>query len=236
MGVLDANHAALDAQDAVRDVAQLEHIALETLDREVLVHRADELRLGFQHDAVVGVIGNRSTRGNGRKPCAAAPAQHVIDGIVVKQRAMTAASGRETFREHAHDFVELPAFEITEGMRAAQQGEQSVLIPFASGDFGHDLLRENVERFGGHVELVQLTAAHAVEQCGAFDQIVARQGKQPPLGRAADRVPRAADALQKGCNGAGRSQLADEIDVADVDAELQGCGGDQRPQLTALES
>src|SRR5207237_2175945 len=39
--VLDPDAALLDAQNAVRHVAELEDIALQALDREVLVHRAD---------------------------------------------------------------------------------------------------------------------------------------------------------------------------------------------------
>ena len=60
-------------------------------------------------------------------------------------------------------------------------------------------------------------------------------GKEPPLGRAADRVARAADALQKRRDRARRAELADEVDVADVDAELERGGGDQRFQLAALQ-
>ena len=41
--VLDAHAPALDAQDALRRVAELEDVAGDALDREVLVHRADEL-------------------------------------------------------------------------------------------------------------------------------------------------------------------------------------------------
>ena len=45
----------------------------------------------------------------------------------------------------------------------------------------------------------------------------------------------AADALQEARDRARRADLADEIDVADVDAEFERGGGDQRLQLAALE-
>ena len=45
----------------------------------------------------------------------------------------------------------------------------------------------------------------------------------------------AADALQEGRDRARRAELADEVDVADVDAELERGGGDQRLQLAGLE-
>ena len=45
----------------------------------------------------------------------------------------------------------------------------------------------------------------------------------------------AADALQEARDRARRAELADQIDVADVDAELERGGRDQRLQLAALE-
>jgi len=57
--VLDAHRAALDAQDAIRRVAELEHVAGQALDREILVDRADHLRLRLEDDRVVGRVRNR---------------------------------------------------------------------------------------------------------------------------------------------------------------------------------
>ena len=42
--------------------------------------------------------------------------------------------------------------------------------------------------------------------------------------------------MQKTGNGAGTAQLADQIDLADVDAQFQRGGGDQRLQLAALQT
>jgi hypothetical protein len=44
-------------------------------------------------------------------------------------------------------------------------------------------------------------------------------------------VPRAADALQEGGDAVRRGDLAHEVDVADVDAELEGGGGHQHLEL-----
>ena len=74
-----------------------------------------------------------------------------------------------------------------------------------------------------------------VEQRRAFDQFVARQREQPALGRAVDRVAGAADALQKRRDRARRAELADEIDLADIDAEFERGGRDQRLQGAVLE-
>ena len=85
------------------------------------------------------------------------------------------------------------------------------------------------------VEAVELAAPHAVDKRGALDEIVARERKQPALGRAADRVAGTADALQEGRDRARRADLADEIDVADVDAELERGGRHQRLEFAALQ-
>ncbi len=76
---------------------------------------------------------------------------------------------------------------------------------------------------------------HAVDQRRAFDQFVARQREQPALGRAVDRVPGAPDPLQKARDRARRAELADQIDIADIDAELQGRGRHQRFQRAMLQ-
>ena len=44
-----------------------------------------------------------------------------------------------------------------------------------------------------------------------------------------------AGALQESGDGTRRADLADQIHVADVDAQLQRRGGHQRPQLAALQ-
>ena len=48
--------------------------------------------------------------------------------------------------------------------------------------------------------------------------------------------PDAADALQERVDRARRAQLAHQIDIADVDAQLERCGRDQQLQLAALEA
>ena len=48
-------------------------------------------------------------------------------------------------------------------------------------------------------------------------------------------MPRAADALKEGRDRARRADLADEFDVADVDAELERGGGDHRFQFARLQ-
>jgi hypothetical protein len=48
-------------------------------------------------------------------------------------------------------------------------------------------------------------------------------------------MPRAPDALQQARDRARRAELAHQIDIADVDAELERCGRDQRLQRTGFQ-
>ena len=70
----------------------------------------------------------------------------------------------------------------------------------------------------------------------AFDQIVARgRETRRPFGMPSIGVARSADALQERGDPMRRSDLADQIDVADVDAQLERRGRDERAQRAALQ-
>ena len=235
--VLDAHPSRLDAQDAVGDVAELEDVALQALDGEVLVHRADELRLRLEDHLVVGGVGDRAAGGERGEARAAPALDDAVDGVVVHERAVAAAARAVAFGEHAARARRTRrACRSRYGQARAHQREQLVLVPLARRDFGHDLLRQHVEGLAGHAQPVELAAPHRSEQRRALDQVVARQREQPPLGRAAERVAGAADALQEGRDRARRAELAHQVDLADVDAELERGGGDQRAQLAALQA
>src|SRR5579871_2697008 len=49
-------------------------------------------------------------------------------------------------------------------------------------------------------------------------------------------MPRASNALQEGVDRARRAQLAHQVDIADVDAELQRGCGNERFELASLET
>src|SRR5690606_18156657 len=77
--------------------------------------------------------------------------------------------------------------------------------------------------------------SHTIEQRGGFDEIVEGDGEQTPLWQRADGVARTPDALQEGVDRTRRTDLADEIDIADVDPQFQRSGRHQRAQLARLE-
>jgi hypothetical protein len=141
--------------------------------------------------------------------------------VAMDVRRASAAAGAEAFGEHAHDGVELLARQRTVRVRSAHQGVQRILVPFLAGDLGDDLLGQHVERLHRLHQRVELAAPDAIEQRRAFDQVVAAGGKEARLGRAAHRVAGTAGTLQEGGDRARRGELADQVDVADVDAELQ---------------
>ena len=123
-----------------------------------------------------------------------------------------------------------------ERRRPPHQREEVVGAPLLRRDLGHDLLGEDVERQLGQLDGVEAAAVHRSEQRGALDQLVARERVEAALGRAGPAVVRAADALEEGGDAAGRADLAHELDRADVDAQLERRGGDQRPQLAGPQS
>ena len=181
--VLDAHASALDAQDAIRAVAQLEDVARQALDRKVLVQRADESAGRLEHHLVIGVVRNRSTTGDRGESRAAPRAQAVIDRVPMQVGAAAAASRAEALGEHAHDVVELGARESAIRPGAANQFVELVLTILARGDFGDDLLREHIERLvagwaGGRARRARTASSSAAHSTSSSRL----SGKSRPLG------------------------------------------------------
>jgi hypothetical protein len=85
-------------------------------------------------------------------------------------------------------------------------------------------------------EAVELAGAHLADQRGLLQQIVAGGGEEAAFGDGSAPVAGAADALHGDGDGAGAGDLADEVNVADVDAEFEGGGGDKYADLAGLET
>ena len=146
-----------------------------------------------------------------------------------------AAALADAVAQHGHDRVEVVAGEVAVGGGAAHEVEEGVDRPVLAGGLGDDLLRQHVERGDGLLDAVEAAGADGADQGGALDQLVAGGGEELAARRQAEGVPGAPDALQEGADGAGRGDLADEVDGADVDAQFQGGGRDERAQVAALE-
>ena len=235
LGVLHPDRPALDPLNAIRRVAKLKNIARHALDGEILVHRADGLVLRLEQHLVVGGVGDRAAGGERGRPRAAPSAQNAIDRIAMDERAAAAPAGGEALAQHAHDRIEIPSRQGAERPRAAQPIIELRLRPILRGHFCNDLLREHIERPLWDRQAVKLSATDAVEKGRALDEIVARERKQAPLWRAADRMTGTADPLQEGRDRARRAHLTNEIDVADVDPEFERGGRHQGFQFAPLQ-
>ncbi len=83
--------------------------------------------------------------------------------------------------------------------------------------------------------LSRSTAANRTQQRKRFHEVVSRHREHAPFRCARERVARSADPLQQRGDAMRRADLTDEIDVADIDAELERRGRDERFQLAAFQ-
>ena len=215
--------ARLDAPDAPRVRPEDEHVARHALDRPVLVDRADERLVRVEHDAVVGDVGDRAAVRERHDARRAPPAQRPVDAIAVHAaRRRDRACGAAPFGDARDDVVEVARARAprraSPGGRASKSASSR---PLARRALGHDLLREDVERRARRVDAIEPPARDRADERGALDELVARRREEPPARRAPERVARAPDALQERRDRARRADLADEVDRADVDPQLE---------------
>src|SRR5579875_3141642 len=121
-------------------------------------------------------------------------------------------------------------------MHSAQQLQQIGFVDFflLRGN-RDDLLRRDVETVSWNLDLVDPAAANRADGGRAFEQIVGRQGEEASLRDAAEGVARTANPLNRRRDRFRRIDLADEIDRADIDSQLQRRGRDDGLQFTALK-
>ncbi len=153
----------------------------------------------------------------------------------MQARARAAPARGDAFGQHVHHRVEVRPLHLGVGRGAAAQREELILVPFLGGAGCDDLLGEHVERGHAHGDAIDLAATGRPHEGRALDELVAGEGKEPPLGYRAQGVSGAADALESGGDGARRAEETGEIHRAHVDAELEGSGGHHHRQLARLE-
>jgi hypothetical protein len=128
------------------------------------------------------------------------------------------------------------ARELGVRLRAADPLEESILLPRLFDARGDDLLRKDVDAVAWVVDDVEVAGVHGAQQSCGGDEFFARKRKEPPFGDEAHRMSRASHALQQRRDVCRYADLDHELDVADVDAELEGGGGDQGAQFAGLEA
>ncbi len=225
-----------DAADTPTGVAEEHDVAGMGLDGEILIEGADDGFLRQGNDVEERGLGDGSAGGDGGQARTSPGAEAVIDLVAVEVGSEASALGADAFAEHDENLVKGFAGEVAVVAGAADEGEELVFIPFVGGAGGDDLLGEDVERRVRQGELVEVLLADGANDGGALDEFVAGGGEEAALGDGSSPVSGAAYALQGDGDGAGRADLADEIDVADVDAEFERGGGDEDAALALLEA
>ena len=100
MRILDADPSCFHAPDAIGRIAELEDVAGEAFDGEVLVDGADDHIRRLQQHLEIGIVGDGTTRGDRREPRPAPPAQHIIDLVAMDQRPTPPSRCGEAVGEH----------------------------------------------------------------------------------------------------------------------------------------
>jgi hypothetical protein len=154
----------------------------------------------------------------------------------VEERRGAAGTLADALAEHLDDLVEVLALEVAVGGGATDEVEEGVVGPVLASALGDELLGEDVEGGDGLDDAVEEAAADGADEGGALDELVAGRGEEAAVRTEAEGMAGAADALEEGGDGAGRADLDDEVDGADVDAELQGGRADEGAHLAVLEA
>ncbi len=114
--------------------------------------------------------------------------------------------------------------------------EERLLVPALGTTGCNDLLHQHIDRRVRDLQPVELTGDHLAHQGSLFQQIVARHGKEAAFGNGTSPVAGAADPLHGDGDRARGLNLADEVDRADIDTELQRGGGDQDLDLALFQA
>ena len=155
-----------------------------------------------------------------------------VDGVVVEVGAPPAPSGLDAPRDQVDHLVERLPGQV--GVRGGppHQVEEGVDLPLPGRrHLGHQLLGQDVERCHRRLQHVEVSGPDPGQEGGALDQLVAGQRVEPSGRGALQLVVGPSHPLEEGADGPGRADLADQLDRSDVDAQLEGGGGHQGPQV-----
>jgi hypothetical protein len=237
VGVFDEDAAyGFDLLDAPAGVAEQDDVAGGGVDGKVLVERGDLEPFGLQDDGVVVGVGDGSAVGDGDHAGSATGMEVALHAVAEEVGAVASAAGFDALVEDDEELVEVFAGEVAVGIGAAEDVEERVLVPGLGPAGGHDLLHEDVDGGVGDFEAIELAGAHLADESGLLHQVVAGGGEEAALGDGSAPVAGTADALHGHGDGAGGVDLADEVDVADVDSELERGGGDEDFDLAVFEA
>src|SRR5262245_9149183 len=146
------------------------------------------------------------------------------------ERGSTAAGRREPFAHHGDDRVEVGTRQISIRPCTSDEREELIFGVLTARGLCGDLLREDVERRVLSNDRIEIAAPRRAQQRRRLDEIVERHREHAALRHARNGVTRSADALEQRGNAMRRPDLADQIDMTDVDAELEPRRPDERLQ------
>ena len=145
--------------------AQQEDVTRHRFGGPVLVDRADEGLVGFEHYSVVAQFGDGATRGERRQACPLAPTELPVDRVVVDVGGSGAPAGENALADQFDNLVEGLPGQVAVVVRPTDQLEEIVGAPLLGGGLGHDLLGEDVEGCLGWMHRVETTGTYGGQQC-----------------------------------------------------------------------
>jgi len=151
------------------------------------------------------------------------------------QPCQAATAGHIALAQQLHHVVEVFTRQGTVRPRTPAQGIQRLFVLLRCRDGRHNLLGQNVERGFGHLHRIQPALLHGTHEGQALQQLVPREGEQPPAGQPPKIMARPAYPLEKCGHRPRRAYLAHQVDVSHVDAQFQRSGGHNGLQLAALQ-
>ena len=205
--------------------AQREDVAGHRLGRPVFVHRTDERVVRVEEHPVVAELGDGAAAGERGHASASAARHRVVLGVVVQPPRPHSPSGQHPVGGELDTLVELGASDRLKRSGCGHQREELVEVPLVGGHFGDKLLDQDVERCDGRDDGIEAPAVDGGEERTTLDQVVAGLREQPTLRYSVAIVVGSTDSLEERGDVPGRTELADEVDRPNVNAEFERrCG------------
>jgi len=234
-GVLDADFPHFDTSHSPGVVAEKKDIAPGTVDGKIFVDRPYTRFGRLFDDIVVTSVGDRPSSGDGSQSSTSSRAQDLVHAIEMEHRRPATSTRRETFGEHLDGVVEILLVEVAVGRGSGHQIPQGADRNIFVGDGGDNLLRQDIETGFGNLNPIEFALPDRPDGGRGLDHLVPGQGEENSLGDLPEPMPRSTHSLQKGGNRPWSAEMTDEVDVANIDAQLKrGCRYDHG-HLTTLQ-
>ena len=226
-----------DAVDAPGLGAEAEGLADGGFPDELLVEFADDrARFGVANLEVAAV--RNGAAGGVEREQRPAPRLHGLPHAVEGEPWPQVANARAGVAagEHFHHQVEVFALQVGVGGGADEDAVEGVRGALLGTRAGNDGLRQHVERILQGAQRLDVAFPHRLGEHRGFDEVPRMGGEQGAAAGFADAMPGAPNALHRGGDGRRRLDEHDFVQVADVDAHLQGTGGDDGLEFALLQA